>query len=219
MLLRSHLLLGLRGGGFLHAFPGRDTAEAELLGALEAAAIVQVKQVHGARVVEAGGASEEADAVIGRAACAPPGGGRLAVGVRVADCVPVLLADPQTGDVAAVHAGWRGVHGGVVGAAVEALGGRALVAAIGPCIEACCFEVGMEVAARLGFVVREAGGKAFVDLRAAVRSQLRRAGLADDHIEDVPGCTKHDARLHSFRRDGANSGRMLAAIAARPLAG
>ena len=65
-------------------------------------------------------------------------------------------------------------------------------------------------------MTRRAGDKAYVDLRAAVRAQLRALGLADDAIDDVPGCTKHEPdRFHSFRRDGANSGRMLAAIATR----
>jgi YfiH family protein len=214
MLLQSSLLARI---DMLHAFPTRDSNDAELLRALEATRVVQMKQVHGARVVVAGDAEGEADAIVGRAGYFPPEGGRLAVGVRVADCVPILVGNDETGDVAAIHAGWRGVVAGVVGAAVAVLGGRSLVAAIGPCIEACCFEVGADVATRLGFVVREQGDKAFVDLRAAVRSQLQKAGLADERIEDVPGCTKHDTRFHSFRRDGANSGRMLATISARAL--
>jgi len=198
----------LAEAGFSHAFPTRDTADAALLGALGVPAVIQVKQVHGARAVVAGeAAGQEGDALVARA-------GDGAVGVRVADCVPVLVADPAAGGVAAIHAGWRGVVGGVVGAGVGLLGGTGLVAAIGPCIGACCFEVGRDVGEKLGFVVREEGDKAYVDLRAAVRAQLRALGLADARIEDVAGCTKHEPeRFHSFRRDGANSGRMLAAIA------
>jgi YfiH family protein len=147
--------------------------------------------------------------------------------MRVADCVPVLVADEASGDVAAIHAGWRGVAGGVVQSGVERLSGdrlrngAALVAAIGPCIGPCCFEVGRDVAetiarashgARVVAAVR--GDKAYVDLRAAVRAQLVAAGVRDARIEDVPGCTKHETdRFHSFRRDGDGSGRMLAAIA------
>jgi YfiH family protein len=216
-LLRAR---GLVEAGFRHAFPTRESAEGELLAGLGVAGgrIVQVRQVHGARVVEekeAGG--QEADAIVARGRL-----GRVAVGVRVADCVPVLVGDPSSGDVAAIHAGWRGVVAGVVGAGIARLASRdglvagreALVAAIGPCIGGCCFEVGRDVADRIGFVVREAGDKAFVDLRAAVRGQLLAAGLIDARIEDVPGCTKHEPeRFHSFRRDGADSGRMLAAIA------
>jgi YfiH family protein len=196
--------------GFLHAFPGRHTLDHALLDALGRPSVIQVKQVHGARAVLATEArGQEADAVVAR----EPG---LAVGVRVADCVPVLVADRASGAVAAIHAGWRGVVGGVLRAGVELLAPRDGVAAIGPCIGACCFEVGREVADQLGHVVREEGEKAYVDLRAAVRAQLRSLGLDDASIADVPGCTKHEPeRFHSFRRDGANSGRMLAAIVSR----
>jgi YfiH family protein len=233
----------LDDAGFAHAFPERGTGDAELASALGLArgeAVVQVKQVHGAEVIEAADVSgragregregrEEAcegDAVIGRAGEAP-----IAVGVRVADCVPVLVADETTGDVAAIHAGWRGVVHGVVGKAVAQLrqgrGGAGLVAAIGPCIGPCCFEVGRDVASAIADAVRDASpaaaiiaraddahDKVYVDLRAAVRAQLNAAGVT--RVDDVPGCTKHEpGRFHSFRRDGANSGRMLAAIAAR----
>jgi copper oxidase (laccase) domain-containing protein len=77
--------------------------------------------------------------------------------VRVADCVPILVGDVDTGDVAAIHAGWRGLVADVIGAGVAMLGRSRLVAVIGPCIEACCFEVGPEVAERTGFVVRTHG--------------------------------------------------------------
>jgi YfiH family protein len=207
--LRSDLLTT---AGFSHAFPTRDTPDAALLEALGGGPIVQVKQVHGARAVlasEAKGA--EGDALVSRSA------GRLPVGVRVADCIPVLVGNTRTGDVAAIHAGWRGVVAGVVGEGVRLLGGGRegeLVAAIGPCIGACCFEVGREVGVQIGHVTREVGDKAFVDLRAAVRAQLATLGVT--RVDDVPGCTKHQPELfHSFRRDGANSGRMLAAISPR----
>jgi len=201
----------LQSAGFAHAFPTRDVPDPELASAVAGGGrIVQVKQVHGARaVLAAESTGQEADALVARAA-----GGTVAVGVRVADCVPVLVASGATGDVAAIHAGWRGVVGGVVAAGVKLLGGAELVAAIGPCIGPCCFEVGRDVAAKIGFVAREQGDKAYVDLRAAVRAQLAALGVA--RIDDVPGCTRHEPeRFHSFRRDGADSGRMLAAIATR----
>jgi purine-nucleoside/S-methyl-5'-thioadenosine phosphorylase / adenosine deaminase len=231
----SHLL---GEAGFAHVFPERDMTDARILevlglgprfseGGPAGAGIVQVKQVHGATVALAQDASRravcEADAIVARAAH-----GRVAVGVRVADCVPVLIASIDTGDVAAVHAGWRGVTAGVVAASVEALGGGGLVAAIGPCIGACCFEVGRDVA---DAIARAAPGapviapyphaspdKVFVDLRVAVRHQLRNAGVDPARIEDVPGCTRHESvRFHSFRRDGKDSGRMLAVIVTSPV--
>jgi YfiH family protein len=213
-ILRSKLL---SAAGFAHGFQDRAAADADLLAAVGAETVAQVKQVHGARCVEAIEVSGavEADAIVARAA------GRVrAVGVRVADCVPVLLGDCDTGDAAAIHAGWRGIAAGVLRSGAERLQRHAIVAAIGPCIGACCFEVGGDVAdviARASVssvVVGRSGGKAHVDLRAAVRAQLLALGVAEDAIEDVPGCTRHEpARFHSFRRDGANSGRMLAAIA------
>jgi YfiH family protein len=203
----------LSQAGFLHAFPTRDASDASLLAALKAPRVIQVKQVHGARAVRAAEAEgQEGDAIV----AVEPG---VAVGVRVADCVPVLVADEASGAVAAIHAGWRGVVAGAVRSGVELLAGSTgskLVAAIGPCIGACCFEVGLEVADRVGFVVHRRGDKAYVDLRAAVRSQLEALGVDRRRIEDVAGCTKHEPELfHSFRRDGAESGRMLAAIVAK----
>jgi polyphenol oxidase len=229
-LLRSPLLAR---AGFRHGFPTRDVSDAELAAALGCGPPLQVSQVHGARAVlaedvvasRAGGGVPEADALVARPLSpqrASPV--RVAIGVRVADCVPVLVASVDAGAVAAIHAGWRGVVAGVVASGVELLGRRGeLVAAIGPCIGACCFEVGADVGdhfaprrGAIGFVTRRAGDKAYVDLRAAVRAQLRALGLADEAIDDVPGCTKHEPeRFHSFRRDGASSGRMLAAIATR----
>lgn len=165
----------------------------------------------------------------------------LACGVRSADCVPVLLADRRTGNVAAVHSGWKGTLARVATIGVlrlRQLGGGPgdLVAAIGPCISACCFEVGDDVAARLAQAssagdstlswgpaspnaARQSGSSAptrRVDLRKIIRAQLVEIGLADHCIEDVAGCTFCDpVRFHSYRRDGARSGRLLSAIVAR----
>jgi YfiH family protein len=221
-LLRS---MALEDAGFLHAFPERSVTEAELLAILGTTTIAQAKQVHGAGVIVAsestGPQGREADAIVGRAIST----GRAAVGVRVADCVPVLVADETSGSVAAIHAGWRGVVAGVVQAGIDVLAGdrSRLIAAIGPCIGGCCFEVGRDVAVSIAQASHGAdvfaddrGDKVFVDLRAAVRAQLMAAGVPADRIEDVPGCTKHEAaRFHSFRRDAEKSARMLAVIGTR----
>jgi YfiH family protein len=216
----------LSEAGFAHAFPERGSEEAQLWSTLGwASGVAQAKQVHGAHAVEAleaGGV--EADAIIGRSmrATRAAGGTTMAVGVRVADCAPILVADTASGDVVAVHAGWRGIVAGVVRAAVEGLDRNtgSLVAAIGPCIGPCCFEVGRDVADAIAracpgaeVIARLAGEKAFVDLRVAARAHLRALGVHAASIEDVPGCTRHEPdRFHSFRREGSASGRMLAAI-------
>jgi len=182
--------------------------------------LFESSQVHGARVLRVDGAEvaatriEEADGLV----CQTPGD---AVAVRVADCVPVLLAAPGRGVVAAVHAGWRGVARRIVDVALASMGADAgeVIAAVGPCIGGCCFEVGDEVAAEIAaasvdsVVLRGRGAKPKVDLRAAVEWQLRHARVGA--IEHVGDCTMCEAgRFHSFRRDGKVSGRLLGAIVA-----
>lgn len=190
----------------------------------------QTNQVHGADVVLASSIVPmiplpPADALVSE--------GELVIGVRVADCVPVLVGDRQSGAVAAIHAGWKGFVAGVVASALGVLRARGrvlgserertgttgeLVAAIGPCIGPCCFEVGLDVAqvieraAGVSVIARTSGDKAFVDLRLGVRAVLEREGVKPLDIEDVPGCTRCDeTRFFSFRR-GGERGRMLGAI-------
>jgi polyphenol oxidase len=183
--------------------------------------VLRVKQVHGAAVVTEAvdDFAVEADAVV----LGPEQAQRTAV-IRTADCVPILLGDVHTGRVAAIHAGWRGVQQRIVAAAVERLAGRPedLRAAIGPCLCARCFEVGEEVVDALvpvsssSVVRRDLGAKPHVDLRLAVRAQLVALGVDDRHVEDVPGCTRCEPeRFFSYRRDGANAGRLMAAIVPR----
>jgi YfiH family protein len=195
---------------------------------VEPTRILFLSQVHGTACTEVSSADEpgalrasQGDAVLS----ADP---LVACGVRVADCAALLLADPTSGRVAAVHAGWRGTEAGVVPRAVEALASRGahpahLLAALFPHIERCCFEVGDEVAQRLlaaspdrDVVALGARGRPHVDLRRVLHAQLLAAGLAPSRIDHVAGCTMCDAaRFFSFRRDGARSGRHLCAIVAR----
>lgn len=148
--------------------------------------------------------------------------------VRVADCVPVLIATDDGRAVAAVHAGWRGVIAGVVPnavAAVRQLAGddaAAVVAAIGPCIGFDAFEVGPEVIEQFEAtfaaapVRRREDGKGHVDLRQAIRLQLRALGLDDPRIDATDRCTFRDGdEFFSHRRDQGVTGRMAALIAPR----
>lgn len=207
---------------------------AQALG-LSAERIYVAAQVHDRGVIVLSGseaasavARTAADAIVSRAAGAPeaPAG----CGVRTADCVPILLADPQSGRVAAVHAGWRGVVREVIANAIDhmvTLGSQraALLAAIGPHIGPDAFEVGDDVALELirassaeDVVQRLPDGKAHVNLARIARAQLCAAGLSGERIEQLPGCTHRDAsRYFSFRRDGKRSGRMLSVIVARTL--
>jgi polyphenol oxidase len=191
--------------------------------------LFEVSQVHGGEVFVAGGWTSPQEARLEQADALVAGGEGMAVGVRVADCVPVLMADRRSGAVAAVHAGWRGCVAGVVGQALRELAEEVdaspqdVLVAIGPHIRVGAFEVGDEVAAHLSaaapqadVVSHVAGGKPRVDLAGVVRAQLRIAGVPEAQVEDVGGCT-HDEpeRFFSYRRDGRRSGRHLAVIVAR----
>ncbi|WP_205698416.1 polyphenol oxidase family protein [Conexibacter sp. SYSU D00693] len=129
--------------------------------------------------------------------------------VLTADCVPVVVAG--AGAVAALHAGWRGLAGGVLAAGVQAVrelgtNGAPLRAAVGPSAGPCCYEVGEEVAARFDARFRRGTGAAtHLDLPAAAAAALRDAGV--EHVELVGLCTICDERFFSHRRDGGVTGR------------
>ena len=176
--------------------------------------LLLLKQVHGACVVRAPwDGTPEADAGTASA----PG---LLLGVETADCLPVFVVDPHRRALAAAHAGWRGTAQGVAARAVEALlaeGSRAhdLVAALGPCIGPCCYEVGEDVRAAFGAggdgLFRPGpAGKPHFDLRQANARQLVAAGLRAEALAHVDECTRCRADLyHSYRRDGRGAGRMI----------
>lgn len=188
-----------------------------------------LSQVHGTDVVPLTGAEDRDEVVHRRGDVTLSMSPGVACGVRIADCVPILIADRVSGATAAIHSGWQGTALDVACAAITAL--RKLIsnegdlfAAIGPHIERCCFEVGEDVAERLAacapfdkdVIDRDLGPKPHVDLRAIVRGQLRALGLEDHAIDDVYGCTRCDsARFFSYRRDKDRSGRHLAAIVTR----
>lgn len=234
LLLRSELLAR---AGFTHGFStrwasvtgveGSFPSDAEhvrgFFGALgrDPSSAMRVKQVHGAAVLTEPLADwqGEGDAIAFREAQA-----QVTPVIRTADCVPILLGNPFGEQVAAVHAGWRGVERNIVSEAVRALhvAPEWLVAAIGPCLCTACFEVGEEVVTALmpvtgeDIVDRSFGPKPHVNLRLAVRLQLRTMGLPDAAIEDVAGCTRCEPeRFFSYRRDGANAGRQMAVIVPR----
>jgi YfiH family protein len=207
--------------------------------------LVRVRQVHGASVfvAKAGAASgpAEADIIL-------TGDDGLAAVVQVADCVPLLMADRRRGVVAAVHAGWRGMAARAPQAAVRGLarefGTRPadVVAALGPSIGACCYEVGPDVRecfAAAGFTDASlrrwfAGEPAriegnpplpsveartaradrwFFDGWRATAEQIVEAGVPAGQVFAVGLCTASHPRVFcSYRRDGAPSGRLDGAI-------
>lgn len=199
-------LSSVGGQGSEHGMAARERLRA----ALGISRIVRGYQVHGAvvgRVHRDGSGlvdhdesqqpSFEAD---GHALAAPDMGAM----VLTADCVPVVLG--ADGAVAALHAGWRGLAAGVLEEGVRALSdvgeSGPVVAVIGPCAGACCYEVGEEVHAV--FTGAHRHGDA-IDLRAIARERLLAAGV--DEVRDVEGCTICDERFFSYRREGLRAGR------------
>ena len=128
----------------------------------------------------------------------------VAAMVLTADCIPVALG--AQGAVAALHAGWRGLAAGVLEEGVRALrevGGQGeVVALVGPCAGACCYEVGEEVHTAFGGAHRN--GR-LIDLRAIAHERLLAAGVAQ--VCDAEACTICDERFFSHRREGTRAGR------------
>ncbi len=194
---------------------------------LSADRFFELRQVHGTAIHEISArespqviADLEGDGLVIR--CASYG-----VAARTADCVPVLIGHPPSGHVAAVHAGWRGAVAGVVPAAIEALAHDPsdLIVAIGPHIRVGAFEIGEDVALEMERaagddpVVDRTGPKPHGDLAALICIQLRNAGVPDQAIDDVGGCTHADEhRFFSHRRDRGDTGRHLSVILARDTA-
>lgn len=199
-LLTSKLLASLNWTE--HGFGTRDANP-------DQTAMASLQQIHSAAtfVAREPGCAGEGDALVTRT----PG---VAVSIRTADCFPILVADPETRAVAAIHAGWRGTAAGVVRTSLDRMRSefgtdpRNVFAAIGPGIGACCYEVGLEVARQFGMT--EAGK---LDLAAENRTQLIAAGVQADRIEVVGGCTFcQPAQFFSWRRDRDRAGRMISFI-------
>ena len=160
--------------------------------------LAQAHQVHGTRVIEADadrdGTPPDADGQVTAARGVAPM-------VLTADCLPVALIAPEA--VAMLHAGWRGLAGGILAEGAAALrerGASRIAAAIGPGAGPCCYEVREQVHAALGTSGRT------VDLKAVAREHLDAAGV--DEVHDCGLCTMCDPeRFFSHRRDGGVTGR------------
>jgi YfiH family protein len=146
-----------------------------------------------------------------------------ALGIKVADCLPVTLADMERGLIANIHSGWRGAVQKIAAEAIDAIGGVTADAQawLGPSIRVCCFEVGEEVveqfresyAAAERFVDR-GGAKPHIDLPALTTALLIERGLKPNNIHDSGLCTRCDGSIfHSYRRDAKRGGRNLAIAA------
>ena len=180
-----------------------------------------LKQIHSTQVAVADGPGVwgEGDALVTNM----PG---LFVAVKTADCIPILLVDPERRVVAAIHAGWRGTAGNIVRSTISTMVSEfhtdvsGVWAAIGPGIGKCCYEVSGDVAVQFVPWLPEYAGapeRTMLDLTEVNRRQMIHAGVASTRIvTSEGGCTCCRDELHSFRRDRERSGRMLSAIRVRP---
>jgi YfiH family protein len=143
----------------------------------------------------------------------------VALGIKVADCLPVTMVDPSHSVIANIHSGWRGAVQQITAATLDALERETAFAAaaarayLGPSIRVCCFEVGEEVASQFpARFVERSRAKPHVDLAAFTKDVLETRGI--QHVIDTGLCTRCDGSIfHSFRRDGRTGGRNLAVVA------
>jgi hypothetical protein len=178
------------------------------------------KQIHGDQIlsVDTPGGAEGFDALI-------TGTPDILLVVSVADCTPILIADPANRAIAAIHAGWRGTAAGIVAKTLEKMKdqfgtrGSDCVAFVGTCIDECSFEVGDEVADQFvdAFKRRDpASGKYLVDLKKANAQQLHDFGIPEHQIEISPWSTiLNNADYFSHRLEHGVTGRMLGFIGMR----
>ncbi len=155
----------------------------------------------------------------------------LLLAIQTADCLPILIADTQTGAMAAIHAGWRGTLGRITERTVadlmrQGVNTKNCLAAVGPTACGECYEVGEEVIERYKKEFRywkkllsnfKEGGKAYLDIRAANVQQLAYCGFDEEQVFVAPYCTMHQNELFfSYRREAGGEplkvGRLLSVI-------
>ena len=212
--LRSSLNLGFRWGDDRAAVEENRRLLAAHVG-YDPDQLQVTKHVHGTAVWAVGEPLPEPPEFDGLV-CDQPG---PVLGAFAADCIPMLFADPVARVAGACHAGWRGTVGGVARNVVTRMGEKGsrpadIRVALGPSIGPCCFEVGPEVVAEFRAAFGELRGlvvagprKEHLDLRVATRALLEAAGVAPEHIDGRPPCTKCEPeRFFSYRRDGMEGG-------------
>jgi len=214
--------------GIVHGFANRTvgTDVSEIKKQFDLPKVAQLKQVHSGDVIVLSDIENHQDATEGDALVTNLRG--IGIGIRTADCVPILLADRSRSFVAAVHAGWRGTYSGIVLNTVKVIESEfgiapgELVAVIGPSIKSCCYEIGEDVADRFNerfqntdLYMSEIGNtKYLLDLSKANKLMLQSVGVEEIDILDI--CTKCEDNFYSYRREGKGVSTQLSFIALTP---
>ncbi len=208
---------GFLTGGLDFAAASSENSSGAFRAAFAVESLFQLEQVHGPEIVEVGDIGKLSPRLKADGWFIPRriGGhaGRIAFGIRTADCLPIIIASDS--HIALLHAGWRGVCAGIERRAVSLFSPYspvdALVVALGPCAGAAAYEVGPEVLEKFGgqavFEIRQ--GRSYLDIRGTVVQSLKRAGVKSQLVKVSSECTIFNSEFHSYRRDGASSGRNL----------
>lgn len=190
-----------------NVFPAGVEAFSSDAGMVFPGRVVLPVQTHSARVVRVDGEAADCGELDGVDGLVTARRG-VAIGVRTADCLPLLMADAEGGVVGAIHCGWRGCVAGIAAEGVRVMSGAGarperIVASFGPHICRECFEVGEEVAALFppeAVIRRQGRVRPYVSLARAVELQLRAAGVC--HIVDSGICSFENSAYYSVRRQG-----------------
>jgi len=223
---QSEILSSIKG--IVHGFANRNvgTDESEIKKQFDLSKVAQLKQIHSGDVIVLNDIETHRNSTEGDALVTNLRG--IGIGVRTADCVPILLTDHKKSVIAAVHAGWRGTYLEIALNTLKMIESSfgitpgELTAVIGPSIKSCCYEIGEDVAGRFydkfqdtDLYISEIGNsKYLLDLSKANKLMLQSAGLEEIEILDI--CTKCEDNFYSYRREGKGVSTQLSFIALTP---
>ncbi|MCZ6554893.1 MAG: peptidoglycan editing factor PgeF [Candidatus Dadabacteria bacterium] len=211
--------------GIVHGFADRGVCAdpIEIARHFKLSKIAQLKQVHRGDVIiveniENHYALSEGDALVTELR-------GVGIGIRTADCVPILLVDDRQSVIAAIHGGWRGTLSEIAMNTVSLIESKygispsKLTAVIGPSIKKCCYEIGEDVASLFEerfqnfdqYLFKSKESKYFLDLSLANKLGLQKAGVSDIEVIDI--CTKCNDNFYSYRREGKGVNTQLSFIA------
>ena len=207
----DYLIAGFTNRYFPYT-PANDRSEFAKILKLDYRNIVIPRQVHSSTVTicTKAGNIDNSDGIVTTEE-------ELILSIQVADCIPIFLFDMQNHNIGLVHAGWRGVHSGIIGNSITQMKELSLKPTdikvlLGPSIRQCCFEVGPEVSKLFSnkFQLKGKEDKTQLDLQGVVVEKLANMNIQSNNIIDINECTCCSDKYHSFRRDGEKAGRMIA---------